>query len=96
VALILTVICDSVMFLALVIWIKRKGDRTEMEEHSITPEALQACWAADPKQELRIPQPGNTSLLLPAPVQRPSANGQNLISPRLDFSQNETGRHTTS
>jgi len=46
VALILTVICVSVICLLTVIRIKRKAGRTEMEEHSITPEALHSLFAA--------------------------------------------------
>jgi rhodanese-related sulfurtransferase len=46
-ALILTAICILLMCLLIVIWIKRKADRTEMEEHSITPEALHALLVAN-------------------------------------------------
>jgi len=47
VALILTAICISAMCLLILIWIKRKADRTEMEEHSITPESLHTLLAAN-------------------------------------------------
>src|SRR5713226_6197735 len=35
------------MCLLILIWIKRKADRSEMEEHSITPEALHTLLAAN-------------------------------------------------
>jgi len=47
VALIVTAICASLICLSIAIWIKRKADRTEMEEHSITPEALQTLLVAN-------------------------------------------------
>jgi len=47
VALIMTAICASLICLSIAIWIKRKTDRTEMEEHSITPEALQTLLVAN-------------------------------------------------
>lgn len=46
-ALILTAICLLVMCLLTVIWIKRTTDRHEMEQHSITPEALHTLLAAN-------------------------------------------------
>lgn len=46
-ALILTAICISAMCLLIVIWIKGKADRTEMVEHSITPESLHTLLAAN-------------------------------------------------
>jgi len=46
-ALIITAICVSAMCLLIVIRIKRKADRTEMEEHSITPEALHTLLGAN-------------------------------------------------
>jgi len=47
VALILTIICASLMCLFIGIWIKRKSDGTDMEEHSISPEALHTLLAAN-------------------------------------------------
>ena len=38
--LILTVVCVLAMCLLIVIWIKHRTDRNEMERYSITPEAL--------------------------------------------------------
>jgi len=35
------------MCVSIWIWIKRKADRTDMEEHSISPEALHALLGAD-------------------------------------------------
>jgi rhodanese-related sulfurtransferase len=49
VALILTAICVSAMSLSIVIWVKRKAERTEMEEHSITPEVLHTLLVANPE-----------------------------------------------
>ena len=46
-ALILTIICASLMCLFIGIWIKRKSDGTDMEEHSISPEALHTLLAAN-------------------------------------------------
>jgi rhodanese-related sulfurtransferase len=46
-ALILTAICASAMCVLIVIRIKRRTDRREMEQHSITPEALHTLLAAD-------------------------------------------------
>jgi len=43
----LAAICVSVVCLLIVISIKRTRDRQEMEEHSITPEALHAMLAAN-------------------------------------------------
>ena len=45
--LILTIICASLMCLFIGIWIKRKSDGTDMEEHSISPEALHTLLAAN-------------------------------------------------
>ena len=39
-ALIMTGICLSLICLLIVIWIKRNADRSQAEQHSITPEAL--------------------------------------------------------
>jgi len=47
VTLILTIICASLMCLFIGIWIKRKSDGTDMEEHSISPEALHTLLAAN-------------------------------------------------
>jgi len=46
VTLILTAICLSVMCLLIVTWMKRTTGQREMEQHSITPEALHALLAA--------------------------------------------------
>ena len=46
-ALILTAICVSVIGLFALLRIKRKADRADMEEHSITPEALHSLFAAN-------------------------------------------------
>ena len=46
-ALILTAICASAMCVLIAIRIKRRTDRREMEQHSITPEALYTLLAAD-------------------------------------------------
>ena len=46
-ALIMTAICVSAMCLVIVIRIKRTTDRHEMEQHSITPEALRTLLAAN-------------------------------------------------
>jgi hypothetical protein len=46
-ALILTAICVSVTCLLIVIRIKRTTDRREMEQHSITAEALHTLLAAN-------------------------------------------------
>jgi rhodanese-related sulfurtransferase len=43
----LAAICVSAMCLSLVIWIKRTADRREMEQHSITPEALHTLLATN-------------------------------------------------
>lgn len=45
--LILTAICLSVMCLLIVTWMKRTTGQREMEQHSITPEALHALLAAN-------------------------------------------------
>jgi hypothetical protein len=47
VALILTAICILLVCLLSVLWIRRTADRTEMEEHSITPEALHTLLVAN-------------------------------------------------
>jgi rhodanese-related sulfurtransferase len=47
VALILTAICILLVCLLSVLWIRRTADRTEMEEHSITPEALHTLFVAN-------------------------------------------------
>jgi len=47
VTLILTAICLSVMCLLIVTWMKRTTGQREMEQHSITPEALHALLAAN-------------------------------------------------
>jgi rhodanese-related sulfurtransferase len=46
-ALILTAICASAVCVLLAIRIKRRTDRREMEQHSITPEALHTLLTAD-------------------------------------------------
>ncbi|HTC93166.1 MAG TPA: rhodanese-like domain-containing protein [Terriglobales bacterium] len=43
----LTVICVVVLGLSIVVWNKRKRDRREMEQHSITPEALHTLLASN-------------------------------------------------
>jgi rhodanese-related sulfurtransferase len=45
--LILTVICVSALFLVIVVWFKRTTDRREIEQHSLTPEALHTLLAAN-------------------------------------------------
>ncbi len=45
-ALTLTVAGAVVLLLAISIWMKRARDRRDLEEHSITPEALHAMMAA--------------------------------------------------
>jgi len=47
VALILAAICVSVACLLTVIWIKRTNNQDEMEQYSITPEALHTLLAAN-------------------------------------------------
>jgi rhodanese-related sulfurtransferase len=47
VGLILVAICVFLICLSIAIWIKRKADRTEMEQHSITPEALRTLLVAN-------------------------------------------------
>jgi rhodanese-related sulfurtransferase len=45
--LILTAICVSVICLMIVVGFRRTTDRHEMEQHSITPEALHTLFAAN-------------------------------------------------
>jgi rhodanese-related sulfurtransferase len=45
--LVLTVICVSALFLVIVVWFKRTTDRREIEQHSLTPEALHTLLAAN-------------------------------------------------
>jgi rhodanese-related sulfurtransferase len=45
--MIVTFIAIVAVLLAIAYWIKRVIDRRELEEHSITPEALRALLAAD-------------------------------------------------
>jgi rhodanese-related sulfurtransferase len=45
--MIVTLIAIIAVLLAIAYWIKRARDRRELEEHSITPEALRALLAAD-------------------------------------------------
>jgi rhodanese-related sulfurtransferase len=47
VALMLTAICVSVVCLLTVTWIKRRNHQDDMEQYSITPEALHALLAAN-------------------------------------------------
>jgi len=57
-ALTLTVICVVVLCVMIVIWIKRTGDRREMELHSIAPEALHALLASNQEvllYDVRLP-----------------------------------------
>jgi rhodanese-related sulfurtransferase len=42
-----TLIAISAVVLAIAYWIKRARDRRELEQHSVTPEALRALLAAD-------------------------------------------------
>jgi rhodanese-related sulfurtransferase len=42
-----TLIAISAVVLTIAYWIKRARDRRELEQHSITPEALRALLAAD-------------------------------------------------
>jgi rhodanese-related sulfurtransferase len=46
-ALILTAICVAAMFLLIAVWIKRTRNRREIEQHSLTPEALHTLLAAN-------------------------------------------------
>ena len=48
----LTAICVAALCLLIAIWIKRARDQNEMEQHSITPEALHALL--DSKQEVLL------------------------------------------
>jgi rhodanese-related sulfurtransferase len=43
----LTAICVAVLFLLIVLWIKRTSDRREMEQHSITVEELHSFLASN-------------------------------------------------
>ena len=45
--MIVTLIVIIAVVLAIAYWIKRARDRRELEQHSITPEALRALLAAD-------------------------------------------------
>jgi rhodanese-related sulfurtransferase len=45
--MIVTLIAIIAVVLAIAYWIKRVRDRRELEQHSITPEALRALLAAD-------------------------------------------------
>jgi rhodanese-related sulfurtransferase len=45
--MIVTLIAIGVVVLAIAYWIKRTRDRRELEQHSITPEALRALLAAE-------------------------------------------------
>lgn len=45
--MIVTLIAIIAVVLAIAYWIKRAKDRRELEQHSITPEALRALLAAD-------------------------------------------------
>jgi rhodanese-related sulfurtransferase len=45
--LILTVICVSALFLVIVVRFKRITDRRQIEQHSLTPEALHTLLAAN-------------------------------------------------
>jgi rhodanese-related sulfurtransferase len=45
--MIVTLIAISAVVLAVAYWIKRARDRRELEQHSITPEALRALLAAE-------------------------------------------------
>jgi rhodanese-related sulfurtransferase len=45
--MIVTLIAIIAVLLAIAYWIKRARDRRELEQHSITPEALRALLAAD-------------------------------------------------
>jgi rhodanese-related sulfurtransferase len=45
--MIVTLIAIIAVLLAIAYWIKRVRDRRELEEHSITPDALRALLAAD-------------------------------------------------
>jgi len=45
--MIVTLIAIIAVLLAISYWIKRARDRRELEQHSITPEALRALLAAD-------------------------------------------------
>ena len=50
--MIVTLIAIGVLVLGAAYWIKRAGDRRELEQHSITPEALQELLATN--QEVLI------------------------------------------
>jgi rhodanese-related sulfurtransferase len=51
-SLILTATCVTALCLLMTIWIKRTRDQNEMEQHSITPEALHTLLAS--KQEVLV------------------------------------------
>ena len=46
-SLTLTAICVAALCLLIAIWIKRARDQNEMEQHSITPEALHTLLASN-------------------------------------------------
>jgi rhodanese-related sulfurtransferase len=46
-SLALTAVCVAVLYLLITIWIKRVRDHNEMEQHSITPDALHALLASN-------------------------------------------------
>jgi rhodanese-related sulfurtransferase len=52
VSLTLTAICITALCLLIVIWIKRARNQDELEQHSITPEALHTLLAS--KQEVLV------------------------------------------
>jgi rhodanese-related sulfurtransferase len=45
----LTAVCIGLLFLLSVLWMRRTRDRRELEQHSITPEALHALLASNQK-----------------------------------------------
>jgi rhodanese-related sulfurtransferase len=51
-SLTLTTVCVAALCLLIVIWIKRARDQNEIEQHSITPEALHALLASN--QDVRL------------------------------------------
>jgi hypothetical protein len=46
-SLTLTAVCVSVLCLLIAIWIKRARNQNQMEQHSITPEALHTLLASN-------------------------------------------------
>jgi rhodanese-related sulfurtransferase len=48
----LTAICLAMMSLMILVWIKRKRDQNEIEQHSITAVELHSLLASDPKMLL--------------------------------------------